>query len=76
MKVRTAGVGHTPQVIVIGITAGNVSTKMRGTAGDGGECIDRPGSIALISELCDVLLNGEIWRLATVGFFLHLTTYG
>ena len=35
MKVRTAGVGHTPQVI--GITAGNVSTKMRGTARDGGE---------------------------------------
>ena len=35
MKVRTAGVGHTPQVI--GIMSGNVSTKMRGTAGDGGE---------------------------------------
>ena len=35
MKVKTAGVGHTPEVI--GITAGNVSAKMRVTAGDGRE---------------------------------------
>jgi len=35
VKVRTTGVGHRPQAI--GMTAGHVSTKMRGTAGDGRE---------------------------------------
>ena len=33
MKVKTAGVGHTPQEIRM--TAENVSTKMRGMADDG-----------------------------------------